>query len=90
MSAGGETETWWVYVGRCGDGSLYTGVTKDIARRQEQHNDGTGAKYTRGRGGLKIVHVEEAPSKSAAHVREYEIKRLTRAQKLALVRSSRR
>lgn len=90
LLANGETEKWWVYVGKCGDGSLYTGVTKDIARRQGQHNDGTGAKYTRGRGGMEIVHVEEAPSKSAAHVREYEIKRLTRERKLALVRSSRR
>lgn len=84
--ANGEREKWFVYVGQCGDGSLYTGVTTDIARRAGQHNDGTGAKYTRSRGGITILHVEEAASKSAAHVREWAIKRLTRAQKLALVR----
>lgn len=81
---------WFVYVGKCGDGSLYTGVTTDVARRARQHNDGSGAKYTRSRGGIRILYVEQAASKSAAFVREYEIKQLTRAKKLALVRSSRR
>lgn len=83
-----KPKRWFVYVGKCGDGSLYTGVTTDLARREKQHNDGTGAKYTRSRGGIRIVYVEKSRSKSAAFVREYEIKQLTRTKKLALVRSS--
>jgi len=79
------TGTHYVYVLRWGDDSLYTGYTTDVERRLAQHRAGTGAKYTRGRGPLEVVHVETYRSKSAAMSREYEIKQFTRTQKERLV-----
>lgn len=76
---------WYVYILRCGDGTLYTGVTDDVARRLEKHRAGEGAKYTRGRGPLELCYQEQAASYSIALRREYAIKQLTRAQKLALI-----
>lgn len=75
----------FVYVLQCSDGSLYTGYTTDVERRVEEHNTGNGAKYTRGRTPVELVHVEAFDSKSAAMSREYEIKQLRRGQKLSLV-----
>ena len=76
--------SWFVYILRCGDDTLYTGSTDDVARRLEAHRAGKGAKYTRGRGPLELVYQEEVADKSAALKREYAIKQLTRAEKLAL------
>jgi len=70
---------------RCGDGTLYTGVTDDVDRRLAAHRSGKGAKYTRGRGPLELVYTEEQPGKSAALRREVQIKKLRRAQKEALI-----
>lgn len=75
----------YVYVLECADGSLYTGYTTDPERRLEEHNDGAGAKYTRGRMPVELVHVERFASRSAAMSREYAIKALSRAEKEALV-----
>lgn len=75
----------FVYVVECCDGSLYTGYTTDVDRRIREHNDGTGAKYTRGRRPVDLVHVERFEGKSAAMSREYEVKQLTRRQKERLV-----
>lgn len=75
---------WFVYMLRCGDGSLYTGITDDVPRRLEAHRAGKGAKYTRGRGPLELVYQEQAEDKPAALRREYAIKRLKRAEKLKL------
>lgn len=75
----------YVYVLRCGDGSLYTGYTTDVDRRVEQHRAGNGAKYTRGRGPFEVVHVEEHETRSAAMSREHEIKQLTREEKEWLI-----
>lgn len=75
----------YVYVLRCGDGSLYTGYTTDVDRRLEQHQTGTGAKYTRGRGPFEVEHVEEYTTQSAAMSREHEIKQLTRENKEQLI-----
>ncbi|KAB1197533.1 MULTISPECIES: GIY-YIG nuclease family protein [Haloferax] len=75
----------FVYVLQCTDGSLYTGYTTDVERRVAEHNAGDGAKYTRGRTPVELVHVEEYDSKSKAMSREYEIKQLRREQKLSLV-----
>lgn len=75
----------YVYVLRCGDGSLYTGYTTDVDRRLEQHRAGDGAKYTRGRGPFDVVHVEEYATRSDAMAREHEIKQLTREQKERLI-----
>lgn len=76
---------WFVYVLRCGDGSLYTGVTTDLERRLALHAAGRGARYTRGRGPLEIVHVEDLGEQGAALRREREIKRLSTAAKRALI-----
>ena len=75
----------FVYVLECGDGSLYTGYTTDVERRLAEHRAGDGAKYTRGRGPLELVHVESFDSKSAAMAREREIKSLSRDRKDRLV-----
>ena len=69
---------------RCGDGSLYTGITTDVEARLEVHRSGKGAKYTRGRGPLELVHTEQCASKSEALKREMAIKALTREEKLKL------
>jgi putative endonuclease len=75
-----------VYIVRCGDGSLYTGyTTDDVQARLDVHRQGKGAKYTRGRGPLELVYTEELDSYSAALKREWEIKKLTRAQKEELI-----
>ena len=78
-------DSWYVYILRCGDGTLYTGITTDVPRRLQMHRSGKGAKYTRGRGPLELVYTEEQPDKSAALRREIEIKRLRREQKEALI-----
>ncbi len=75
----------YVYVLSCADGSLYTGYTTDVARRVAEHDAGEGAKYTRGRTPVELVHAEAFDSKSAAMSREYAIKQLTRREKEALV-----
>ena len=77
-----------VYVLECADGSLYTGYTTDVERRVTEHDRGEGAKYTRGRTPIELVHVERFDSRSAAMAREHEIKQLSRAQKEALVADS--
>jgi putative endonuclease len=77
---------WTVYILKCADGTLYTGVTNDLARRLNQHHDGTGAKYTRGRGPFRILHTELYRTRGRALSREIEIKALSRPQKLALSR----
>ena len=78
---------WTVYILRCGDGTLYTGITDDLPRRLAAHRAGRGAKYTRGRGPLTLVYREEQPDRAAASRRECAIKRLTRAEKEALAAS---
>jgi putative endonuclease len=81
--------SWWVYVLRCGDGSLYTGATADVERRLAVHAAGKGAAYTRARLPVKLVHAEPAADRSAALRREAAIKRLRRPEKLALLRTLR-
>ena len=76
---------WYVYMLRCGDGSLYTGCTDNVSRRLAAHQSGKGAKYTRSRLPVSLVYQEEVPDKPAALRREAAIKRLTRAQKLKLI-----
>ena len=78
---------WGVYILRCGDGTLYTGITDNLRRRLEAHRAGRGAKYTRGRGPLTLVYWEEQTDRAAASRREWAIKQLTRAEKEALAAS---
>lgn len=83
-----ETTTrpaWFVYILRCADGTLYTGITTDPERRLAEHNAGTGARYTAPRRPVEMVHVEDADDRAAAARREHAIKQLTRAEKLTLV-----
>ena len=85
-SASGSAATWCVYMLRCADGSLYTGITTDVARRVAEHNGGggLGARYTRSRRPVELVYVEAAAGRAAATRREAAIKRLDRVRKLAL------
>lgn len=77
--------SYWLYILRCGDDTLYTGITPDVERRLALHQSGKGAKYTRGRGPLTVVYREELPDRSAALRREVAVKKLSRAEKLALI-----
>ena len=77
--------TWKLYILRCGDGSLYTGITTDVEKRLEAHRSGKGAKYTRGRTPLELVYSEECGDHSTALKRELEIKVLSREEKLKLI-----
>lgn len=79
------SRSWWVYILRCGDGSLYTGIAVDVEARLAQHQAGQGARYTRGRGPLTLVHQEAQTNRSEASRREAAIKRLTRREKLVLI-----
>ena len=85
-----KSSRWWVYVVRCGDGTLYTGVTTDVPRRVAQHNAGTAAKYTRSRLPVVLVYHVSAKDRGAALRRELAIKKLPRAEKLKLVNATRR
>ena len=80
---------WFVYIVRCADDTLYTGIAKDVARRIEEHNSNNrlGAAYTRGRRPVVLVHREAVKTRSAAARREYEIKQMTRAGKQALLKA---
>ena len=76
----------YVYIIRCSDGTYYTGYTTDVKRRVREHNDGEGAKYTRGRLPVELIYSESYGTKSRAMSREYEIKQLTRKEKTELIR----
>ena len=73
------------YILKCSDNSLYTGWTNDIKNRVKMHNEGKGAKYTRGRGPVELVYLEEFDTKQEAMSKEAKIKRLTRKEKLLLI-----
>lgn len=77
--------SYYVYILKCNDETLYTGYTDNPERRLQVHNAGKGAKYTRSRLPVELVYQEVQPDKSAALRREAAIKRLSRAQKLALI-----
>jgi putative endonuclease len=78
---------WIVYILKCADQTLYTGITSDIDRRIIEHENGTGAKYTRGRAPFTLLYTETHASRSQALKREAEIKSLDRAMKLQLMSS---
>ena len=76
---------WYLYILRCKDNTLYTGITNDVEKRLEAHRSGKGAKYTRGRTPLELVYREECCDHSAALKRELEIKALPREEKLKMI-----
>ena len=86
MTQPGGRAAWFVYMLRCADGTLYTGITTDVDRRVAEHNgdSGLGARYTRSRRPVTLAHVEPARDRAEAARREAAIKRLDRARKLAL------
>jgi putative endonuclease len=80
---------WYIYMLRCADNTLYTGITTDIQRRIKEHNSKqTGAKYTRAKRPVTLVYSEAIPNRSAALKREAEIKKLSKQQKEDLTRTS--
>ena len=78
----------YVYILRCGDGSLYTGWTNDLEKRVKAHSSGRGAKYTRTHLPVELVYSEQLDTKEAAMSREWHIKRLINAEKLRLIMAS--
>ncbi|GAB6138923.1 GIY-YIG nuclease family protein [Halanaerobaculum tunisiense] len=76
----------YTYILQCADNTLYTGYTTDLQRRVREHNQGTGAKYTRGRTPVKLCYSEEYSTRSQAQQREYAIKQLSRQAKLELIK----
>ena len=78
-------QMWYLYILRCRDGSLYTGISTDVEKRFEAHQAGRGAKYTRGRGPLELVYRENCGDHSGALKRELEMKKLPRERKLRLI-----
>jgi putative endonuclease len=85
MSKG--SDIWHVYMVRCSDGTLYTGITNDLEKRIETHNSGKdGARYTRSRRPVTLVYSEQVESKSAAAKLEYQIKKLERTEKKRLIK----
>ncbi|MBR5126240.1 MAG: GIY-YIG nuclease family protein [Oscillospiraceae bacterium] len=80
-----EETIWYLYILRCGDGSLYTGITTDVEKRLETHRSGKGAKYTRGRLPLELVYQETCGSHSDALKRELAVKKYSRAEKQKLI-----
>ena len=80
-----QTPINYVYILRCSDGTFYTGWTNNIEKRLVAHNSGKAAKYTRARTPVELAYLEPATDRLAAQRREYEIKKLTRAQKADLI-----
>ena len=81
--------SYFVYILECSDKSLYTGITKDITKRLDEHNNkDSGAKYTKARRPVKLLYQESSLDRSSASKREYEIKKLSRLKKLHLIKSS--
>lgn len=78
-------QIWVVYIVECNDGTLYTGYTNNLIQRIKKHNTGKGAKYTKGRLPVKLLHYEVHDSKSDAMKREYAIKQMSRQEKLDLI-----
>lgn len=76
----------YTYILKCRDGSLYTGWTNDIEKRLKAHNEGRGAKYTKGRTPVMLVHLEEFETKEEAMKREYAIKHMTKKEKENLIK----
>jgi predicted GIY-YIG superfamily endonuclease len=82
-----QDKAWCVYILECADGSLYTGITNDMARRLDAHNRGTASRYTRARLPVALRYTEPQADRGVASKREAAIKRLPRADKETLLRS---
>ena len=80
---------WMLYILKCGDNSLYTGITNNLTKRITDHENGNGAKYTRNRGPFELVYSEKHENRSLASKREFEIKKMSRADKENLIKQGR-
>jgi putative endonuclease len=80
-------EEWALYILECGDGTLYTGITKDLERRIAQHNAGRASRYTRVRRPVRLMYHERCGTRTAALVRECEVKEMTRKAKFSLIKN---
>jgi len=80
-------ENWFVYILKCSDDTLYTGITNNVSKRIEDHEKGVGAKYTKGRSPFQLLFTEKHPNRSSASKREIEIKSLSKIEKLALTKT---
>ncbi len=81
--------SYFVYILKCNDDTLYTGIAKDVQQRLIEHNSSEkGAKYTRTRRPVDLVYIEESENRSSASKREYAIKKMSRSQKLLLIQES--
>ncbi|MDA9180273.1 GIY-YIG nuclease family protein [Emcibacteraceae bacterium] len=78
--------TWTLYILKCNDDSLYTGITNNLEKRVSDHEAGIGAKYTRGRGPFEIVYQEKLEDRSSASKREFAIKKLSKLEKEKLIK----
>lgn len=81
-----KQKPWWIYIVECADGSYYTGISPDINKRIQKHNNGTGAKYTNSRKPVELIYFEKHENRSAATKREIELKKLTHQEKNKLVK----
>lgn len=79
-----ESNPYFVYILKCSDGTLYTGITNDIEKRIKKHNEDKGAKYTRGRGPVICKYLEKVADKGEALKREFEIKKMDKKEKVKL------
>ncbi len=75
---------YYVYILLCKDKTLYTGITTDPERRLREHREGTGARYTKAHGAVRMIYLEEAEDRASASRREYAIKQMTRSEKMKL------
>lgn len=80
-----QDKLYYVYILKCGDGTLYTGITNEIERRISAHNEGKGAKYTKGRLPVSLAYSEALETKSVALKREIQIKKMNKARKVKLI-----
>ncbi len=83
-------DMYFIYLLLCADKSIYTGITTDVERRLKEHKAGMASHYTSAHGAVRILHTERRKNRSAAQKREAAIKRLSRKEKLALIKDSRR
>jgi predicted GIY-YIG superfamily endonuclease len=79
---------WHIYIIKCKDGKLYTGITNNLERRIKDHNCGNGGRFTKYRAPVKLLYTEDCLNRPAALIREAQIKRLERPQKLALIKAA--
>lgn len=80
--------SYFIYILKCKDNTLYTGITNKLEQRLNQHQNGTGAKYTRGRGPFTLLYLDQKENRSLASIEEARIKKLTKPQKMQLIQSA--